>query len=54
MKRADSVAADLGRVLWAWVLLLIVGTLSAVAGVIVLAKPHISLATLAVVFGSSC
>jgi uncharacterized membrane protein HdeD (DUF308 family) len=51
MKAADSVAADLERVLWAWVLLLIVGTLSLVAGVIVLAKPHISLATLAVVFG---
>jgi uncharacterized membrane protein HdeD (DUF308 family) len=51
MKAADSVAADLERVLWAWVLLLIVGALSAVAGVVVLAKPHISLATLAVVFG---
>lgn len=32
-------------------LLLIVGALSVAAGVIVLAKPHISLATLAVVFG---
>jgi uncharacterized membrane protein HdeD (DUF308 family) len=51
MKAADRIAADLERVLWAWVLLLIVGALSVAAGVIVLAKPHISLAALAVVFG---
>ncbi len=51
MKATDQIAADLERVLWAWVLLLIVGALSVAAGVIVLAKPHISLATLAVVFG---
>lgn len=51
MKTPDRVAADLERVLWAWVLLLIVGALSIAAGVIVLAKPHISLATLAVVLG---
>ncbi len=51
MKTANRIAADLERVLWAWVLLLVVGTLSLAAGVIVLAKPHISLATLAVVLG---
>ena len=51
MKAADHVAADLRRVLWAWSLLLIVGALSLAVGVIVLAKPHISLATLAVVTG---
>lgn len=51
MKAADHIAADLERVLWAWILLLIAGALSAAAGVIVLAKPHISLATLAVVLG---
>lgn len=51
MKAADRIAVDLERVLWAWVLLLIVGALSVVAGIIVLAKPHISLATLAVVLG---
>ncbi len=51
MKTADRIAADLERVLWAWTLLLIAGALSVAAGVIVLAKPHISLATLAVVLG---
>lgn len=51
MKATDRIAGDLERVLWAWLPILIVGALSAAAGVIVLAKPHISLATLAVVFG---
>jgi uncharacterized membrane protein HdeD (DUF308 family) len=51
MKAADRIAADLDRVLWAWTALLFVGALSVAAGVIVLAKPHISLDTLAVVFG---
>ncbi len=51
MKATNRIAVDLERVLWAWVLLLIVGALSVAAGVIVLAKPHITLATLAVVFG---
>lgn len=51
MKAADNIAADLERVLWAWSLLLIVGALSVVAGVIVLAKPSISLATIAVIVG---
>lgn len=51
METANKIAADLERVLWAWVLLLIVGLLSIAVGVIVLAKPHISLATLAVVLG---
>ncbi len=51
MSPADRIAADLHRVLWAWSVLLIVGALSVAVGVIVLAKPHISLATLAVVTG---
>ena len=51
MKAADRISADLERVLWAWSLLLIVGMLSLAVGVVVLAKPHISLATLAVVTG---
>lgn len=51
MKAADRIAADLGRVLWAWVLLLVVGVLSIAAGVIVVAKPHIGLGALAVVLG---
>lgn len=51
MKTADRITADLERVLWAWTVLLLVGALSVAAGIIVLAKPHISLATLAVVFG---
>lgn len=51
MSTPDRIAADLHRVLWAWSVLLIVGALSVVVGVIVLAKPHISLATLAVVTG---
>lgn len=51
MKTADRVAADLRRVLWAWSLLLVVGLCSVAAGVIILAKPSISLATLAVVLG---
>lgn len=51
MKAADQIGADLERVLWAWALLLIVGMLSLAVGVVVLAKPHISLATLAVVTG---
>lgn len=51
MKAADQISADLQRVLWAWSLLLVVGLLSLAAGVVVLAKPHISLATLAVVTG---
>lgn len=51
MKAARRIAADLERVLWAWLLLVIVGAVSVAAGVIVLAKPHIALATLAVVLG---
>ena len=48
---AAHIAEDLQRVLWSWSLLLVVGVLSVAAGVIVLAKPGISLATLAVVVG---
>lgn len=51
MSTGDRIVADLERVLWAWRVLLIVGLLSVATGVIVLAKPHISLATLAVVTG---
>ena len=51
MKATIGSLSDLERVLWALTLLLIVGVLSIAAGVIVLAKPHISLATLSVVFG---
>lgn len=51
MKTADRIAADLQRVMWAWSLLLVVGLLSVAVGVIILAKPGISLATLAVIAG---
>ena len=51
MKAADRIAEDLQRVVWGWSLLLIVGLLSVAVGVVILAKPHISRATLAVIAG---
>src|ERR1700704_3896482 len=44
-------SAELREVTWGWRLALLIGVVSIIAGIIVIAKPSNSLATLAVIFG---
>jgi uncharacterized membrane protein HdeD (DUF308 family) len=51
MPETSLTADELREVTWGWWLALLIGVVSIIAGIIVIAKPSNSLATLAVIFG---